>query len=69
MVFGEYKDEPLITPNISSVGMLMSKISQDPEDGHVGKWWLIYILVQIIFSYLVVGINIIIIELFLSGTF
>lgn len=69
MVFGDYKDEPLITPNISSVGMLMSEISQDPEDGHLGKWWLIYILVQIIFSYLVVGINIIIIELFLSGTF
>lgn len=69
---GEHKDEHFITPNTSSIGMPIPEITQDPEDllllkYHLEKWWLTYVLVWIIFSYLV--IIIISFESFLSDIF
>lgn len=70
----EHKDKSLITLNISPNGMLMPKISQDPENllllkCHLKKWWLIYVLFWTIFGYLVLGIINISFELFLSDIF
>lgn len=57
----EHEDEALITQNIFLVGMLIPEISEDSKDlfllkYYLEKWWLIYILLWIVVSYLVVGI-------------
>lgn len=57
----EHKDEALITQNIFLVGMLIPEISEDSKDlfllkYYLEEWWLIYILLWIVVSYLVVGI-------------